>query len=328
MDSGKGFIEAYIDYWTMCGNSQQQACILLKDKGYVGALIKHLIEKRGMAYKEACEYMAVDPAIALQTDGSEKVKTSKRVDRGFQPRQPQYPPSLWQKRAQAFLEYTHKHIFAVPSAQTFLIERGLSDVTIKEARLGWNLKDIYRAREAWGLSSELNEKTGKPKKLWLPKGLIIPSQVSGHVIRLRVRRPEPDRFGRYIVIPGSDTKPFILGCTGKGKPQIIVESELDALLIHQEAGDLVGVIALGCAQIRPDVDTHKILTKAETILLSLDSDKAGATESWGFWARTYRQFKRWPCIEGKDPGEMAQAGVDIRSWVKAGLKDGAKGGTA
>ncbi len=68
---------------------------------------------------------------------------------------------------------------------------------------------------------------------------------------------------------------------GTDKPvSILVESELDALLLHQEAGDLVNVISLGNAQTRPDQGIAEVLNQSQLILVALDADQAGAAESW------------------------------------------------
>jgi hypothetical protein len=101
----------------------------------------------------------------------------------------------------------------------------------------------------------------------------------------------------------------------------LAESELDALLLHQEAGDLVNVISLGNAQSRPDQGAAETLNQSQLILVSLDADQAGATESWRWWKEHYPQARRWPSIQGKDPGEMWAAGVNIRTWVEAGFME-------
>lgn len=47
-----------------------------------------------------------------------------------------------------------------------------------------------------------------------------------------------------------------------------------------------------------------------------DSDEAGAKSAWGVWLAEYQNAVRYPCIGGKDPGEMFVRGeVDIRAWV-------------
>ena len=109
---------------------------------------------------------------------------------------------------------------------------------------------------------------------------------------------------------------------GDGNPvAVVVESELDALLLHQEAGDLVNVVSLGNAQTRPDQQAADLLNQSRLILVALDADQAGATESWRWWKDHYPQAHRWPPIQGKDPGEMLAAGVNLKAWVQAGLAE-------
>lgn len=101
---------------------------------------------------------------------------------------------------------------------------------------------------------------------------------------------------------------------------VIVESELDALLLSQEAGDLAGVVALGNAQAKPDRITHEALTRATVILVSLDTDTAGAKAAWGFWPATYGdKARRWPTPIGKDPSDAWGKGLDIGAWIQAGI---------
>jgi len=60
---------------------------------------------------------------------------------------------------------------------------------------------------------------------------------------------------------------------------IVLESDLYAILVSQEAGDLVTAIALGNSSSRPDQDTHRLFGRAKKILVSLDADDAGAEEA-------------------------------------------------
>ena len=93
---------------------------------------------------------------------------------------------------------------------------------------------------------------------------------------------------------------------------------LDGILLHNVAGDLATVFALGSAQARPDADTMKLLNDAERVLLALDTDRAGYT-SWLWWRQHFNKAVRWPVINGKDPGEAYKNGVDLRTWIMAGL---------
>ena len=99
---------------------------------------------------------------------------------------------------------------------------------------------------------------------------------------------------------------------------MVVESELDAILLDQEAGDLISVIGMGSASNRPDQVAHKLLESAEVVLYSFDADLAG-TKAWPWWETHYKNSKRWPPIEGKDPTEAFKNGLDIREWVSAGM---------
>jgi hypothetical protein len=100
---------------------------------------------------------------------------------------------------------------------------------------------------------------------------------------------------------------------------VIVESELDGLLLNQEAGDLAGVVAMGSAQAKPDRITCKALTAA-VILVSLDTDDAGAKASWHFWPEQYgTRAKRWPSIKGKDASDARLNGLNLREWIVAGI---------
>lgn len=159
---------------------------------------------------------------------------------------------------------------------------------------------------------------GKPRRVWLPPGLVIPCFDNGRVIRLRVRRPIPGEGARYVIVSGAASSPLTLG---QGMTWIIVESEIDGFLLNQEAGDLAGVVALGNAQARPDRETDLTLKKAGLILVSLDSDQAGAKEARGFWKQTYQNARRWPVPIGKDPTEAVQAGLDLRTWIMSGLME-------
>ena len=85
---------------------------------------------------------------------------------------------------------------------------------------------------------------------------------------------------------------------------MVLESELDGMLLHQEAGDLAGVVALGNAQTRPDQAAWGALRQSRLILIALDGDAAGAREAWRWWTKHFPQARLWPPIDSKDPAEM------------------------
>lgn len=279
-----------------------------------GDAIEYLREFRGMNFQEACAFLDREPPARKLLD----MGRPKAREPGWTPRVPVAPPAAWQEKALAFLEWSEKQLWseAGKCGLEFLRGRRLIDEAIRTFRLGWNPKDFYRARASWGLPEESNDR-GKVRRLWLPAGLVIPKVYDDRVERLRVRRPEGDP--KYYVTPGSSTGPLIAG--NSTEYSLVVESELDAVLLHQEAGDLVTVIALGSASSRPDQESAAILGRAKTILVALDSDEAGAREAWRWWKSRFPNAVRWPVIEGKDPTEAKANGLDLRSWVLAGIED-------
>jgi DNA primase len=281
--------------------------------GKNGDLIQYLRERRGLSFKEACETIG---RAEYRPQNVRRLRDGRRTV--WKPTEAVIPPESWQARARAFqIEAAERLLTQKTPERTFLWSRGLKDETIKAASLGWNPIDLYFDRHAWGLDHE-TKPDGKPKHLWIPEGLVIPAINGKAIIRLRIRRPHGDP--RYIILPGSSTTPITAGKeTGVA---VIVESELDALLLYQEAGDIALMIALGSVAKRPDQGIHARLKLAQIILNALDFDEAGAKEAWGFWVKTYGQkVKRWPVPSGKDPGEAYQAGIDLREWIKAGLED-------
>jgi hypothetical protein len=161
--------------------------------------------------------------------------------------------------------------------------------------------------------------------LWLPIGWVIPYIQGDQVVRVRIRQLDGAEFGpRYYMVPGSSSATMVIEPRHPGYRDVyvIVEAELDAILIAQEASDLVGVMALGSSSTRPDKIATEKLNRAAHILNALDADGAGEKESGKWWRENYPDAERWPVPEGKDPGEAWQKGVDIREWVMEGLPEG------
>ncbi len=100
---------------------------------------------------------------------------------------------------------------------------------------------------------------------------------------------------------------------------IIVESELDAILIQQEASHLICSVALGGVSKKPDTKMHKWLQRVSLILLSLDFDSAGK-KRYSFWMGLYPNLRPWPAPCGKSLGDAFQDfSISILGWIKAGF---------
>ena len=301
-----------------CGGNDRFRIQPAKDRFYCrgcgksGDSVQYLRDFKGKSYFEALIALDREPDYSMIK--SKPILTPKA--------EPQAPPEAWQGKASSFAMQSSAILWDSAGdkmRQWLHDEKGLSDETIRKACLGYCPADIYEPRATWGLPSALNDQ-GKEKKQWLPAGLVIPFLQGDKVQRLRIRRTDPGDGNRYIIVSGSSSAPMTWG-NNKGAA-VIVESELDGLLLSQEAGDLCAVVALGSAQARPDTRTDALLKSAKTILISLDSDEAGTKAAWDFWPKQYgKKVKRWPCLKGKDPSEAWKNGLDLRQWIQAGLPD-------
>ncbi len=277
-----------------------------------GTAVSYLVHVRNMIYSDAYKSLGI----------TRSHRARKLIKKCWEPQPSQDPPSeLWRKQAGMILKWSQGILWDnhyVKVREWLLNERGLTEETVKQAELGWIPQDHYADRESWGLPESLNEQ-GKKTKLWLPAGLVIPCFNDSQLQRIRIRRHNPsDDEGKYYVVPNSSMTPMTLG---NGNLFILVESELDAILLHQEAGNLVTVIALGSSDIKPDRLLYEQLKEAENILVSLDSDEAGANSSWRFWMEHFPQATRWPVIKGKDPTEACLNGLNLRKWIITGIRD-------
>jgi hypothetical protein len=284
-----------------------------------GDAIQFLRELKGLSFKEACDYLGVEKT-SFRIHLPSSIKPAIKSDT-WTPKNVTDPNETWQAQAQRLIAYAEKELEKNNGIKRWLTDRGINAQTIRESRLGWNPKSLSYQRSDWDLPEKQNP-DGKEINLWIPVGLIIPYIRDNNIKRIRIRRT--NSTNRYYTVSGSSAEMMILG--NNRDHVVIVESELDALLIHQDAGDVVTTIALGSAQARPDTPSTNILTQAKLILIALDTgteekkEKAGYRE-WLWWKKHFKQSKRWPTVKGKDPGEAYRNGVSIRDWVMAGISE-------
>ncbi|MFA5284506.1 MAG: CHC2 zinc finger domain-containing protein [Smithellaceae bacterium] len=285
--------------------------------GKSGDNIQFLIDFEGMNFKEACEYLNIHISDDRPINRPPAEKTE------FQPVTHQNPAELWQEKAEKFVSWAQQCLTENADVMKWLSARGISASAALAARLGWNPgengNDIFRPRTAWGLP-ELKKENGKPRMLWIPQGLVIPYIIDGMIQRIRIRRPEGEP--RYYVVLGSSMATMILGI--ERHAYVIVESELDAISCAA-ATDLAGAVALGTLQGKPDASAYAILKDAVQILNALDygdtgGGKKAAERAMTWWSENFNdRCDRWPVPKGKDPGEAVQQGIDLKSWIEAGL---------
>ncbi len=287
-----------------------------------GDLVQFLKDYCGYTYPQAFEAVGRSmpdqyrPAVCRPAGAKPKTR--------FQPVRHEDPVETWQNRAADLVDASCKALLAYDRAMAWLAARGLDEGAVRHFRLGWFPGEkgkpcMFRPRSAWGLP-EVLKKDGKKKMLWIPRGFVIPCFREGRIHRIRIRRPagdlRSDRDIRYYMLPGSGND--LLWINRDKEAQVVIESELDAMMVAARAGSLVGVGALGSARNKPGASVFYHLKKALRILVALDYDEGG-WEAWEWWEQEFPQARPWPVPQDKDPGEAFAAGVDIRAWILQGL---------
>ncbi len=282
-----------------------------------GDAIQFCREFLGLTYRDACKTLNVYISEVKNHYAKKTAVTLKTLSK---------PILAWQEKANAFIKWCHQQILKNPSAMEKLFQRGFTENSIAKFNLGYCPRDIWRPYSDWGLNTEL-KLNGKPKMIWLPHGLILPwFDTNGKTLKVNIRRHdwhENDNYGKYIKIPGSMICPAIYGDASL-KVGIILESEFDALLIQQEAGDFCFCIATGGSTQPLDIYTDHVIRKTSFIMFFPDIDKAGAK----FLQRLERNYTNgvlWPAPKGKSPGDaFSDHGVNLREWILQGLPIGLK----
>ena len=146
--------------------------------------------RHGLSYRDACMKLGMSPKKCGSAQGlrmKEKVSFSGEEKK-------EMSDDKWQHQAGLYIETFQERLWDEQGkdARDFLHGKGLSDESIRAAGLGWSPLVWYLTREEWGLPTEIKP-DGKPKKLWIPKGIAIPCYEDGRIIRLRVRCADPDK---------------------------------------------------------------------------------------------------------------------------------------
>lgn len=283
-----------------------------------GDAIQFVRDHKGMSFRQAQEYLG------LRNDsGDESIHHNHHnhqnhlFHHNHQEHTHHPPGEAWTAAAQPFVNRCQMDLWgdAGAKALAWLHRRGLNDDTICGAGLGYNMADTYIDRQVWGLAPEEDDK-GRAKRLWLPRGIVIPWLVDGALWGVRIRRPIGDL--KYYWLPGGTANALYgADALSPGRAAVLAEGEFDALTIQQWAGDLVTAVATGSTHAARRTKWIARLSLASKVLVAYDSDEAGNTAA-AYWCDALSNAKRWRPY-WSDVNDLAQAGVDVRAWVQAGL---------
>lgn len=270
--------------------------------GKRGDAIQYLRDMHGLSFAEACERLG-------HPGKSRKIhaEPAPKHPEGCNPPEPE-----WQDRGRAFVAECQRDLWRNVGrrALAWLTDRrGLTVETIRAAGLGYNDADRHDTREAWGLDPG--------KRVWLPRGVVIPWEIGGDLWRVNIRRPTGQP--KYIGPAGSGPGLYNADALTPGRPAMLLEGELDALTVNQEAGELVTPVATGSTGGARRTRWLARLALASTVLVAYDADRNGSGDKAAvYWLEVLPNAKRWRPL-WQDANAMSQDGADLRAWVAAAL---------
>jgi len=296
-----------------------------------GDAVQFLRAYCGLSYFDACAELGIDPDLTGYTPGP--VQQSSDTP----------PPAQWQATAKTFVERAERFLWHPKSqegqqALVYLRGRGLSDETIRRARLGYCplgqdgrwYSDTF---EHWGLDPEqLSESQREKGCVRIPNGIVIPWCEGDRIWKLAIKRP--DEKMDYGQVMGSCEGLYGVDTVEYGKPVMMVEGEFDCLSVLQEAGDLVGVVATGSTTRARCGRWVGELGSARYVLQSYDDDSAG-DDGAAYWQAALSHCMRWAPWNDrweasprfKDPNDILRSqdafkaftDTTLRGWIEQGM---------
>jgi hypothetical protein len=241
---------------------------------------------------------------------------------------PPQPPE-WRSRAAEFVTYAQKNLNE--NVMEYLCrERGLSPESAKAFRLGYNPEILYDDPARWGLAG---------KKVWLPRGIVIPGFWQGEVNYVKIRRPLPgDALENYIGAwnkrdgaadvkfggpRGGRSVLFRLEFRDFPPTLLLAEGEWDAMLVWEHGADLCDAGTIGGAGAKFDLLDLALLTRYRRVLVLHDNDKAG-DKGRGYITSLQAISPRIQSIQSPahDLTDFWKAGGDLREWMEKQLCNG------
>jgi hypothetical protein len=277
---------------------------------------------KGVDFKTAVTELS--ERIGLQPSAA----SSPKVERTEIPTAPTAPDPAWRARAEQFIVWAESNLASHPGAQAYLEkERGLSPETWRAFRLGFNPTNLYDDPARWGLDG---------KKIWLPRGIVIPGFWQGEPWYVKIRRPLPgqalgDHIGNWN--QGDSLADVKFGGPRGGistlfrlelqdfKPALILtEGEWDTMLTWEYCPDLCDVATLGGAGARFDVLDLTLLTRYPLILVIHDDDAAGE-KGREYIATLQQHCPRIMIVHppAHDLSDYWKGGDNLRTWLVRSL---------
>lgn len=315
-----------------CGVNNGSGC------GWHGDAIDLIKQLKGTDFAGACIHLEI-PLNGTPYQGALHMK----------PNEPRYdvaPGIEWQKRGVQLVKDAMNFLWSgseqAGRARGYLTKRGLTEETIRRAKLGYvpgeyiekvNTWGRFELRSTWGLKNEVDRQGKEQKHVFIPRGWVIPWLVKidhetryPDLWRLDIRRHPADikaaadqgqRIGKYHKIAGSSEGLYNFQAIKENDPLMVVESPVDALIGQQETRECVYVATGGTGGARNDPRWREGIKRAWPVLCAFDSDEAGSRAFAEYW-RELGAFRWLPTRH--DINDMKLAGENIEQWAMAGLE--------
>ena len=285
-----------------------------------GDVFSFYMRWKGVEFKEAVKELARRAgAIDLAKASSPRGEQIKAL--------PKAPGEEWRARAERFVDWAQEQLLSEAGAQArayLLAERGLDEHIWEVYRLGYCPMELYDKPEKWGFPA----KVSNPRKVWLPKGIVIPGIYEGKLWYVKVRRPVDERLADYLGAVETMTKAKFGGPRGGvlalfgaetwiGRPVLmLVEGEWDCMLTWKEAAGLCDVGTLGSGKNRADVVDLAALARYPAVLVVYDMDQAG-DEARRYWKKVQESVPRIQIVKPPDHDltDYRNHGGDLRRWI-------------
>lgn len=267
--------------------------------GHGGDAISWLMEYHNLSFQDACERLSSGNLPKLQQPVH---KTKNRLPVMSEP-----PNTDWRSRAEAVVKQAEDNLWSEQGKRALYYlkeQRGLTETTILEARLGYVPGDYQDWKTIHGLT--------------VPCGITIPWYADQMLWGIKMRRAAGQR--RYQQVSGGNIKGclYLADTIQPGLPLMITEGEFDALTVRQVASDLVSVASIGsAANKRINPRWFSKLISAPSILLRMDEDQAGQGASAQI-RNLSQAAKNIQVPKGKDINEFNQKAEysSVLTWFK------------
>lgn len=255
-------------------------CYGCNERGDAANLVMHL---RSCTFSEALEWLvAFAGASALPIGAGAAAPPTRRPS--LKAARPDGPEGMTADEAERLVTEAVDRLWSPEGADAlgYLRSRGLTDEPIRSARLGYAPEVRATTRDGRHYSAS---------------GITVPWQEQNRLTLIKVRQSQ-DRRPKYAEVYRHNPSLYIAAPILPGRPAIVTEGELDALIVAQQTAHLAcGVVTTGSASNRPDPSVVSRLLAAPRWVVAVDADPAG-DQLAGIW----EELSSGRCKRVRPPG--------------------------